>query len=233
LSGKNTYTGQTILESGALSVSSFNSFTKGKNTASSSLGSPTDIEGGEIVIGEEGKEGEGALIYTGTGETSDRVMNLAGKKSTVTFEQSGTGLLKLTSTFVITGYRADKTIVLMGDTAGTGEIAGSIVNPYDRAGKATTAITKSGTGTWTLSGANTYSGKTTVQQGTLSLASAKSLGDNTDVYVSEGAMLEMSFKGEKKIGKLYLDGKEQPAGAYSAENAPKYLKGKGLLKNSL
>jgi autotransporter-associated beta strand protein len=233
LSGKNTYTGQTILESGALSVSSFNSFTKGKNTASSSLGSPTDIEGGEIVIGEEGKEGEGALIYTGTGETSDRVMNLAGKKSTVTFEQSGTGLLKLTSTFVISGYGADKTIVLMGDTAGTGEIAGSIVNPYDRAGKATTAITKSGSGTWTLSGANTYSGKTTVQQGTLSLASAKSLGDNTDVYVSEGAMLEMSFKGEKKIGKLYLDGKEQPAGAYSAENAPKYLKGKGLLKNSL
>ena len=231
MSGKNTYTGQTILESGALSVSSFNSYTKGKNMASSSLGVPPDVDAGEIVIGEDNKEGDGALIYTGPGETTDRVINLAGKKSTLTFDQSGTGLLKLTSTFVISGYGADKTIVLMGDTAGTGEIAGNLFNPHDRAGKAITAVTKSGSGTWVLSGANTYSGKTTVQQGTLSIASAKSLGAKTDVYISEGAMLELSFKGELKIGKLYLGGKEQPAGSYSAENAPMYLKGKGVLKN--
>ena len=67
LSGNNTYTGQTILESGTLSVSSLNSFTKGMRKASSSLGVPTDIEAGEIVIGEEGKDGDCALIYTGTG----------------------------------------------------------------------------------------------------------------------------------------------------------------------
>ena len=59
---------------------------------------------------------------------------------------------------LISGYGANKTIVLKGDTAGTGEIAGNIANPHDRAGKATTIVTKSGTGTWTLSGANTYSG---------------------------------------------------------------------------
>ena len=230
LSGKNTYTGQTILESGALSVASLNSFSKGVGRASSSLGAPTDIESGEIVIGEAEKEGECALIYTGRGETTDRVINLAGKKSTLTLEQSGTGLLKLTSTFVISGYGADKTIVLCGDTAGTGEIAGNLSNPHDRAGKATTAVTKSGTGTWTLSGANTYSGKTTVKQGTLSIASAKSLGDKTDVYISEGAMLELNFKGEMKIGKLYLDGKPQPAGTYSATTAPKFIKGKGILR---
>jgi autotransporter-associated beta strand protein len=233
LSGKSTYTGQTKLESGALSVTSFNSFTKGAGKTSSSLGAPTDIESGEIVIGEEGKESDCSLIYTGPGETTDRVINLAGKKSTLTFDQSGTGLLKLTSTFVISGYGADKTIVLMGDTAGTGEIAGNLFNPHDRAGKAITAVTKSGTGTWVLSGTNTYSGATTVKQGTLSIASMKSLGDQTDIYISEGATLELSFKGELKIGKLYLDGKEQPAGSYSAENSPMYLKGKGLLKNSL
>ena len=104
LSGNNTYTGQTILESGALSVSSFNSFTEGKSSASSSLGAPTDIESGEIVLGEEDREGDCTLIYTGTGETSDRVLNLAGTKATVTFDQSGKGLLKLASTFVISGY---------------------------------------------------------------------------------------------------------------------------------
>ena len=227
LSGKNTYTGQTILESGALSVSSLNSYTKGK--ASSSLGAPTDTESGEIVIGEEGKDGDCALIYTGAGETSDRVMNLAGKNSTVTFDQSGTGLLKLTSTFVISGYGASKTIVLKGDTAGNGEIRGNIVNPHDRAGKATTAVVKSGTDTWTLSGTNSYTGPTTVTKGTLSLASAHSLGEKTEVRISEDGMLELNFKGDMSIGKLYLDGKLQPAGKYGAANIPNHIKGTGIL----
>jgi len=227
LSGKNTYTGQTILEGGTLKVSSLNSYVKGK--ASSSLGTPTDIEAGEIVIGSG--DGEYGLIYTGTGETSDRVINLAGKNSTVAFDQSGTGLLKLSSTFVISGHSASKVIALKGDTTGTGEIAGNIFNPHDRAGKAVTSVTKSGTGTWTLSGINTYTGPTTVKQGTLSIASAKSLGDKTDVHISEGATLDLNFKGEMRIGKLYLDGKQQPGGTYSANNSPKYIKGKGTLKS--
>jgi len=233
LSGRNTYTGQTILESGALSVTSLNSFTKGKGKPNSSLGSPTDIESGEIVIGEEGKDGECALIYTGSGEISDRVMNLAGKKSTVTFDQSGSGLLKLTSDLLISGYGADKTIALTGDTAGSGELAGNLANPYDRAGKASTAVIKSGVGTWVLSGTNTYTGPTTVKQGTLSIASAKSLGEKTDVYISAGALLSLNFKGEMRIGKLYIDGKLQPVFTYSAASNPAYFKGQGILKNQL
>jgi autotransporter-associated beta strand protein len=228
LSGKNTYTSKMILEDGRLSVSSLNSFGKGK--PSSSLGAPMDIEAGEIVIGVEGKDGDCALIYTGPGETSDRVLNFAGKQSAVTFDHSGTGLLKLTGAFVISGYGANKTIILKSDTAGTGEIAGNIFNPYDRAGKATTSVIKSGPGIWVLSGTNTYTGTTTVKQGALSLASGRSLGDKTDVYVSEGAMLELRFTGEMRIGKLYLDGKVQPIGTYSAETASKFIKGKGVLK---
>jgi fibronectin-binding autotransporter adhesin len=178
----------------------------------------------------EGKDGDCALIYTGPGETSDRVLNFAGKQSAVTFDHSGTGLLKLTGAFVISGYGANKTIILKSDTAGTGEIAGNIFNPYDRAGKATTSVIKSGPGIWVLSGTNTYTGTTTVKQGALSLASGRSLGDKTDVYVSEGAMLELRFTGEMRIGKLYLDGKVQPIGTYSAETASKFIKGKGVLK---
>jgi len=227
LSGNNTYTGQTALEGGTLSVASLNSVANGK--ASSSLGAPTTVENGEIVMGSG--DGEFTLIHTGTGETSDRVMNLAGKNSTVTFDQSGTGRLKLTSTFVISGYGASKTVALKGDTAGPGEIAGNIVNPYDRAGKATTAVTKSGTGTWTLSGTNSYTGPTKVIKGTLSLANARSLGDTTDVYISDGATLELNFQGQIRVRKLYLDGKLQPAGNYSTANAPNYIKGTGLLRN--
>ena len=228
LAGANTYTGQTILEGGTLGVASLNSVTKGK--PSSSLGSPTNIEAGEIVIGKDKADGECALLYTGTGETTDRVINLAGKNSTVTFSQSGTGLLKLTSDLLISGYGAHKSIVLTGDTGGAGELAGAIANPHDRAGKATTSLTKSGSGTWTLSGNNSYTGPTNVIKGTLSLANARSLGDKTEVSISDGATLGLNFKGEMRVGKLTLGDKSQPPGTYSAANAPKFIKGNGVLK---
>ena len=229
LSGNNTYTGQTILENGTLIVSSLNSFTRGKSQASSSLGAPTDIEAAEIVMGDEGKECDCTLIYTGPGETTDRVFNLAGKNSTVTFDQSGSGLLKFTSTFVISGHSANKTIVLKGDTAGSGEITGAIFNPHDRAGKATTTITKSGVGTWTLSGTNSYTGPTKIIKGTLALVNTRGLGDKTDVYISEGATLDLNVEGEVRVNQLYLDGKLQAAGQYDAKNSPEYIHGNGML----
>jgi len=227
LSGQNTYTGQTILEEGALSIASLNSFTKGK--PSSSLGAPLDIEAGEIVIGAEGKDGECALIYTGAGETTDRVMNFAGKKMTVTFDHAGSGLLKLASPFLVSGYGANKIISLRGDTQGQGELAGAITNPHDRARKAVTAVTKSGAGMWTLSGVNTYTGPTSVNQGTLVVAQARSLPANAEVSIAGGATLELNFKGQVNIKKLTLDGKPQLPGVYEATSASGFVKGAGVL----
>ena len=213
LSGRNTYTGQTILEGGALSVASFNNFVKGK--PGSSLGTPMDIEAGEIVIGEEGKNGDCALIYTGAGETSDRVMNLAGKNSTVSFDQSGKGLLKLSSTFMISGYGGNKIIVLKGDTAGKGELAGSIANPHDRAGKATTSITKAGSGTWTLSGTNSYKGTTSVSGGILACTGSASLGGGA-LDIGSGGKLCLNYTGTRRITALTLNGAAQVAGTYGS-----------------
>ncbi|MEI8383135.1 MAG: autotransporter-associated beta strand repeat-containing protein [Planctomycetota bacterium] len=230
LSGNNTYTGQTILESGTLSVASLNSFTEGMRKPGSSLGVPMDIESGEIVIGEDGKDGECALIYTGTGETSDRVMNLAGKNSIVSFNQSGTGLFKFTSDLLISGYGANKTVVLRGDTKGTGEIEGIIPDPHDRTGKAKTAITKSDSGKWTLSGRNTFSGLMKVTQGTLCITDEHSLGVNPDIDIASGSDLELKFEGQVKIQKLTLDGKLQPPGMYGSATSPVFLRGTGILK---
>jgi autotransporter-associated beta strand protein len=224
LSGANTYSGQTILTGGTLSVASLNRVVNGK--ASSSLGAPKNAADAEIVI-----SGGSTLLYTGTGETTDRNVNLPGGRDTITLDHSGTGLLKLTSPFVMSGFAESKTVVLTGSSAGVGELAFDIENVYDRNNKATTSITKAGTGTWVLSGKNSYSGETTVQQGTLQLASAQSLGDKTEVQISEGAMLDLSFTGEMKIAKLTIDGKLQPAGVYNAEKAPKFIKGIGALKN--
>jgi len=44
-------------------------------------------------------------------------------------------------------------------------------------------------------------------------------------------MLDLNFKGEMRVSKHNLDGRLQPAGTYSAANAPKFIMGKGALKN--
>ncbi|MEI6607624.1 MAG: autotransporter-associated beta strand repeat-containing protein [Verrucomicrobiota bacterium] len=223
ITGSNTYSGQTIITGGTLSIESFNSLAKGK--ASSSLGAPKTDANAEILI-----SGGATLLYTGKGEITDRTLNLPGAGDTITLDQSGSGLLKLTSPFVMSGFGENKTIVLAGSSAGSGELAFNIDNVYDRNGKAFTSLSKSGSGTWTLSGKNAYTGPTTVTQGTLALTNALGLGDKTEVTVADGATLELNFTGEMHLGKLTLDGKLQPAGTYSATTSPKFIKGKGVIK---
>ena len=119
--------------------------------------------------------------------------------------------------------------MLKGDTVGVGEITGPITDPHDRTGKATTAITKAGNGTWTLSGHNTATGPIKITAGTLCLATAKSLGTASAVDVGRGATLDLSFQGEMRIGKLSFEGVPQPSGTYNAKNAPQFIKGQGVL----
>lgn len=233
LAGKNTFTGRTHIERGILSVNSLNRIGKGK-VAHSSLGAPTNIDAAEILLGQgDGTvpkaDGACGLIYTGSGEITDRGINLAGGNSILTFAQAGTGLLKLAGPIVISGYGAGKEIVLGGDSSGLGELAGDLPDPHDRTGKAKTSITKTGSGTWTLSGTNTYSGQTLVKQGTLQIAKSTSVGKAADIQIAQGAKLGLDFSGAVTVAKLTIDGKAQSAGTYSAANCPAAIIGKGTL----
>jgi len=80
-------------------------------------------------------------------------------------DQSGTGNLKFTSAMTATGVGA-KAITLQGATAGTGELAGNISD----LGGNVISLNKYGSGDWTLSGNNSYSGLTTLNSGTLTLS---------------------------------------------------------------
>jgi autotransporter-associated beta strand protein len=183
LSGLNTFTGATSLQStttGSLVVSSLNSVVGG--TAASSLGAPTTVANGTIQFGTTTLAG--SLTYVGTGETTDRVINLNGTTAGGIITQSGaSGLLKFTSNLTATGAGA-KTLTLQGSTGGTGELAGVIPD----SSTPTTGVIKAGSGTWTLSGLSTYTGATAINQGTLVINSltpvggaASSLGKPTTV----------------------------------------------------
>ena len=107
-------------------------------------------------------------------------------------DQSGTGNLKFTSDLTATGNGA-KTLTLQGSTAGTGEIAGKIVDSTSA-----TAVAKSGSGTWVLSGANVYSGGTTVSAGTL-------LANNTSGSVTGSGAITVNggvFGGTARLAEL-------------------------------
>jgi autotransporter-associated beta strand protein len=143
-------------------------------------------QNGTINIGSGTSGALTGLKYTGTGETSDKVINLAGTTGGAILDQSGTGNLKFTSAMTATGVGA-KTITLTGSTLGTGELAGAISNQ----GANAISLTKSGSGTWTLSGANSYTGTTTISGGTLATGANEVLSDNNTVTVGAGATFKL------------------------------------------
>jgi len=94
-------------------------------------------------------------------------------------------------------------------------------------------LTKEGTGTLKLSGANTYTGDTTVSEGTLEVTSAF-FDDASTININTGptapSYLKLSHLLTDTIQYLYLDGLQQGAGTYNAFNTPGYLSGTGSLK---
>jgi autotransporter-associated beta strand protein len=184
LTRANTYTGPTqLFGNGTLKVSSLNSVVGG--TTGSNLGAPTDATNGTLWFGKVAVSGQ--LTYIGTGETTDRVIKLYGTTGGATLDQSGSGLLKFTGNVTAPGTAAAdnrKTLTLQGSTSATGEISGNIVDStLGNAGQLATSVTKAGTGTWTLSGANTYTGATTVSTGTL-LINGSSSGNGATTVAS-------------------------------------------------
>jgi autotransporter-associated beta strand protein len=131
-----------------------------------------------INMGSTNESAFTVLKYTGTGETTDKIINLTGTNATgqtvsggATLDQSGSGNLKFTSAMTSTSGTGAKKIYLTGSSTGTGEFAGAISD----FGANTNSLVKTGTGQWSLSGANTYTGATEVREGTLRISSGGSI----------------------------------------------------------
>jgi fibronectin-binding autotransporter adhesin len=180
LSGNNTYTGYTIIgNNGALSINSIANVGGG----ASSLGAVASAATGKIFLGQTTTSG--SLIYTGTGHSTDRQVDLAGTTGGATIDASGSGALQFTSAFTATGVGA-KTLTLTGSNTADNRIGGAIVNSSSGA----TSLTKSGTGKWVLSGANTYTGGTTVSTGTLLVNTGASIASSASIV--NGGLLRVN-----------------------------------------
>jgi autotransporter-associated beta strand protein len=93
-------------------------------------------------------------------------------------------------------------------------------------------LTKDGAGTLSLTGANTYTGATTVNAGTLSLGNGTdntNLADGADVIVAGGATLNLNYSGTDTVSALWLGGVQKPAGVYGSSDPSGLITGTGTL----
>ncbi|MEI6606098.1 MAG: Ig-like domain repeat protein [Verrucomicrobiota bacterium] len=238
LSATNTFSGPTSVANGTLQVASLNSVTGG--AVSSTLGAPTTAANGTLSMG-----ANSTLLYVGAGETTDRIIKLTSTTGGATLTQNGTGagitpfpsgqsgLLKFTSNLLIPGSAgADnrKTLTLRnlnglntGNSPGQGEISGSIGDSLlGLTDKTATSVTMAGTGnstctgTWTLSGSNTYTGATKVQSGVLAFTRSNALGTGP-LDISTGAKVRLDYIGTRQVSALTFNaGSAQANGTYGS-----------------
>lgn len=145
--------------------------------------------------------------------------------------------ITINTDLVVPGTGA-KSLTLNAASGPTNVFAGKIT---DGTGGATVSITKAGAGKWVLFGTNTYSGGTTVSQGTLEANSTNSLGagnvtvSSTSAYLligAEGAMTNttslylpsattknITLNADLSISRLFIAGVEYPAGTYTSSGA--------------
>jgi autotransporter-associated beta strand protein/T5SS/PEP-CTERM-associated repeat protein len=81
------------------------------------------------------------------------------------------------------------------------------------------ALVKTGNAKLTLASANTYSGNTTVSEGTLALDNSNSNNQSSTVTIAvSGAVLELAFGGTDTVDKLFIGATQMSAGVYGVGN---------------
>jgi len=148
--GANTYTGITTLSGGILSLD-----TLGNAGTVSNLGSTSNAAGNLVFNG-------GTLKFTGSTNTStDRNFTIGSGNAVIDASGSGTATLTWNGTPSYDVANAARTLTLTGTNTSSNTFAANIGDN----GTAAVSLTKSGAGTWVLTGSNSYTGLTTFSGG--------------------------------------------------------------------
>ncbi len=186
----NTYYGATIIDGGVLSVSLLTNGNSASGIGQSPSAAPALVLNG------------GILQYTGTATSTDRSFVLTPNGGGIDASGSGPLIFSTTSNvmlvpppIVTTGLLAGsgpRVLTLTGTNTGQNVFAGQIV---DGTGGAT-GLFKTGGGQWVLTNNNTYSGATTVNNGTLTLSA------NSNNNIASSTVINVGFNGTLNLSGL-------------------------------
>ncbi|EEC6260170.1 TPA: autotransporter-associated beta strand repeat-containing protein [Salmonella enterica] len=171
LSGANTYTGGTLISGGTLVATSVDALGSGDVTNDAVLELNT---GGDF---DNAISGSGQVVKSG-----DETLTLSGANSYTGGTLISSGTLVATSVEALGSGDVTDNAVLELNTGGT----------FDNAISGSGQVVKSGDETLTLSGSNTYTGGTTINDGTLIATSVDALGSGD---VTDNAVLELNTGG--------------------------------------
>jgi fibronectin-binding autotransporter adhesin len=156
-----SYTGVTTIAGGVLGV---NKLSNGGQA--SSIGSSSNAASNLII-------GSGStLLYTGSGDTTDRLFTLSTGVSYISSSGTGAVVFSNTGSASYSGS-GNRTLALGGTNTGLNTMGGTII---DGPG-GTTTLAKNDAGTWVLTGNNSYTGNTVINNGNLMIGNGGTTGN--------------------------------------------------------
>jgi fibronectin-binding autotransporter adhesin len=219
LSATNTYTGGTAVSAGTLKVTGrlgSGSYAGGISNAGALVfeqSSNQTLSGAISGVGSLTKAGSGTLTLTSTsnawsgGTTVDGGTLITSGAARLPANRSvavSTGAtLKLGGSQTLSSITGTGTVELAAGTLSVGSATGSFAGSLTGGA----SLTKSGSGTWTLTGASPdYSGAVTVAAGELVLDNDGALNESVDLTLSSGATLTIAAGHTVSVNSFVLAG---------------------------
>ena len=203
LSGNNSYTGGTTISGGIINAQNNNAFGASGvvNQASGGRNSGIQLQGGITLPGtvtfltsNDGTSGA-TVAYAINNVSGNNTINGAINLTTGgggSIFQSDSGALTLAGDISIAAGQSSRGIILQGASTAANTVSGVV---SDLSPAAINSVIKKGTGTWALSGTNTYTGATTISGGTLSVGSLANGGGSSNIGQSTSAAANLVFDG--------------------------------------
>lgn len=232
LDGTSSHTGPTRIIAGNLIV-------KNGNALGASLVSVREQAGGMVLEGGITVPNDFLLSNDGTavGAIGYAILSSSGNNvltgTLSLMDGSGNTLIKsATGSSLVIGNVTNgmptlgRILILGGESVGANSVSGIISNGTASA----TGVSKTGTGTWTLSGDNTYTGSTTVTQGTLTITQPTLSDTSALVIGTTGAVLNLTHSSTDQVGSLTINGVLKGNGVYDATTDPGFITGTGKIR---
>ena len=220
-------TGSLSFDAGTFTVTNLN--LAAKSGPSNGLARATlTVGGGAFTVTTNGSFTLASQI---NGGTANGALNLSGGTFTCNAHIRG-GASNCTTTVTLTGGTLDMTSHSIGLGSQTVSVftvqSGTLMNLGQF--NSGSPLVKTGSGTLTLDGTNTYTGATIVSNGTLRLTGGLCLPPTADLYLVTGTTTQLDYDGVLPLNALYVDGVLKMGSLYGQNNLAALLSGTGYLK---